>query len=603
MILQSLVRYYEMLEKKGEITIPGWCAAKVSFALALSEEGKLLRIHPLKLSRENGKKTVEVAQRMVVPEMATRASNILSNFLCDNSGYFLGIDNKGKPERTKECFEAARAKHREILSGCDGKAARAVLRFFETWNQEEAARESLETGVLADCLEDILKGGNLVFTLEDNHYAHDDDEIKNAWKRYYETPGEGKEGICMVTGERTEIARIHGTLRGVKGAQPSGAALVSFHAPAFESYGKEQSFNAPVGVYAAYAYTTALNQLLSDIRYHVTIGDTTVVYWSGNGEEAYPRVFSAVMEPTADNAEILTGIFKLLEEGKAVDTEGAVQNLSLNQKFYILGLAPNAARLAVRFFYEDSFGNILKHVKAHYDRMAIVRPYGDSMEHLGIWRMLSEIVNKKSRDKKPAANLAGSIYRAVISGSSYPEGLYQAVLGRIRAEQDDSKSRIYKITRGRAAIIKAHLLRNRGYDKEEITMGLNENCTDTAYLLGREFAVLERIQADANPGINATIKDRYFNSACAAPASIFPILFKLKNSHIRKISSESRKIFFEQRLGEVQGMIPISNDGSTALPKRLDLEGQGKFILGYYHQTQKLYEKKTKEEVQDGRDN
>lgn len=603
MILQSLVRHYEMLEKKGEISSPGWCQAKVSFALVLSEEGRLLRVHTLKSSQEVGKKKAELPQKLVVPQMVTRSSGVSSNFLCDNSSYFLGIDNKGKPERSAECFAAAKAKHREVLSGCEGKAARAVLRFFETWNQEEAARETMADGVLADCLDEIIEGANLVFSIGENHYAQEDDEIKTAWKRYYEKPGDGEAGICMVTGQRTEIARIHGTLKGVQGAQSSGATLVSFNAPAFESYGKEQSFNAPVGVYAAYAYTTVLNYLLSDRGYHVTIGDTTVVYWSESGEEEYNQAFSAVMEPTADNSEIVAGIFKILEEGRGLDTEGAVQNLSLNQKFYILGLAPNAARIAVRFFYEDSFGNILKHVKVHYDRMAIVRPYGDSLEHLGIWRMLSEIVNKKSRDKKPAANLAGSIYRAVISGSSYPEGLYQAVLGRIRAEQDDSKSRIYKITRGRAAIIKAHLLRNRGYDKEEITMGLNENCTDTAYLLGREFAVLERIQADANPGINATIKERYFNSSCATPASIFPILFKLKNSHIRKISSEGRKIFFEQRLGEIQGMIPISDDGSMALPKRLDLEGQGKFILGYYHQAQKLFEKKTKEDMQDGRDN
>lgn len=376
----------------------------------------------------------------------------------------------------------------------------------------------------------------------------------------------------------------------VPGAQSSGAALVSFNAPAFESYGKEQSYNASVSTYAAYAYTTALNYLLADRDHMTMIGDTAIVYWSEDGEEVYNRTFSFMMEPTADNQEIVDGVFKNLAAGKKVDENGTQESLSLDQKFYILGLSPNAARLSVRFFYQDSFGNILRHVKEHYDRLRIVRPSGDHMEYLGVWRLLSETVNKKSKDKKPAPNMAGSLYRAIISGSNYPESMHQAVLGRIRSEQDDSDSRIYKITRGRAAIIKAYLLKNRGCSEEEITMEMNENSNDVAYILGQEFAVLEAIQEDANPGINATIKDRYFNSACATPSSIFPILFKLKNSHLRKMNNKGREIYYEKMLGALQSKI-------TEVPKRLNLDAQDRFILGYYHQTQKRYEKKSKEEA------
>ena len=202
------------------------------------------------------------------------------------------------------------------------------------------------------------------------------------------------------------------------------------------------------------------------------------------------------------------------------------------------------------------------------------------MEYLGVWRLLSETVNKKSKDKKPAPNMAGSLYRSIISGSNYPESLYQAVLGRIRSEQDDSESHIYKITRGRVAIIKAFLLKNRGCSEEEITMEMNENSNDVAYILGQEFAVLETIQEEANPGINATIKDRYFNSACATPAYIFPILFKLKNSHLQKLNNKNKEHEYEEMLGFLQGKI-------TKVPKRLNLDAQGRFILGYYHQIQK----------------
>lgn len=595
MILQSLVQYYESLERKGEITRPGWCMAKVAFALELSWDGQLKRVIPLKIEKERGKKMVFEPQLLKVPQMVTRSSGVASNFLCDNSSYLLGIDNKGKPERSRECFQCAKAKHLEILKDVDSVVGNAIVKFFESWNPNDA----FGNPVLADSLDEILAGANLIFEVNGD-YAQDAAEIREAWEVYQSSLAEGPEGICLVTGEKTQIARIHGTIKGVQGAQSSGAALVSFNAPAFESYGKEQSYNAPVGTYAVYAYTTALNHLLADRKHVTTLGDTTIVYWSEEGEEVYQDIFQDVSEPSFDNFEIVDGVFKNLEAGKAIHVPGVAESISMNQKFYILGLAPNAARIAVRFFYQDSFGNILKHLKEHYDRMEIVRPAKDGAQYLGTWRMMMETVNKKSRDKKPIPNMAGATYRAIISGGRYPNSLYQAVLGRIRAEQDDSDSGIYKITRGRAAIIKAFLLRNGTADKEEITMALNEDSKNVAYTLGREFAVLEAIQEDANPGINATIKDRYFNAACATPASIFPILFKLKNSHTRKMNSKGKEVYYEKMLGDLQGRLPVSEDGESGYPKRLSLEEQGMFILGYYHQTQKRYEKKTKEEQENG---
>ena len=591
MILQSLVQYYEALEQKGEITRPGWCIARVSFALELSPDGDLKRIISLKNEVPKGKKTVWEPQKLKVPQMLTRSSGVTANFLCDNSSYFLGIDNKGKPERSRECFLCAKEKHLEILRETDCPAAEAVKRYFENWDPDKAEENCL----VSEVLDEITAGANLVFWVEDE-YVHTDTAVVEAWENYRQNLEEGITGTCLVTGKKTEIARIHGNIKGVQGAQSSGAALVSFNAPAFESYGKEQSYNAPVGNYAVYAYTTALNHLLADRRHVSMIGDTTIVYWSEDGEEAYQDIFLSMSEPTMDNCEIVDGVFKNLESGKAVNISGVAENLSLSQKFYILGLAPNAARIAVRFFYQDSFGNILKNLKAHYDRMDIIRPQTDGIKYLGVWRMLMETVNKKSRDKKPVPNMAGAVYRAIISGDRYPDSLFQSVMGRIRSEQDDSSIGIYKITRGRAAIIKAFLLRNTTCDKEEITMALNEDSKNTAYTLGRMFAVLEAIQEDANPGINATIKDRYFNSACATPASIFPVLLKLKNSHIRKLNNRGKEIYYEKLLGGLQDKITASEDMNAAYPRRLTLDEQGMFILGYYHQTQKRYEKKDKEE-------
>lgn len=590
MILQSLVQYYEALEQKGEITRPGWCKAKVSFVLELSAEGQLLRVIPLKTEKERGKKTVLEPQVLEVPEMATRASGVTSNFLCDNSSYFLGIDNKGKPKRSQECFEAAGKKHLEVLGETDSSVSRAILRYFETWEPDQAA----EHPVLSEVLEEIMAGANLIFQVGKD-YAHTCEEVKTAWEKYCQSASAEQEGICLVTGRKAQIARLHSAIKGVKDAQSSGALLVSFNAPSFESYGKEQSYNAPVGKYAMYAYTTALNYLLADREHMTTIGDTTVVYWSEDGSEACQNIFAGVMEPTVENSEIVDGVFKNLKAGKAVNVPGVTEGISLEQRFCILGLAPNAARLAVRFFYQDSFGNILQHIKEHYDRMEIVRPANDTVSYLGVWRMLMETANKKSRDKKPMPNMAGAVYRSILSGDRYPSSLYSAVLGRIRAEQDDSDNRIYKITRGRAAIIKAYLIRN--CDKEEIRMALNEDCNNVAYTLGREFAVLEAIQEAASPGINATIKDRYFNAACAAPASVFPILFKLKNSHTRKLEGKGKEIYYEKLLGELQDKLTAADGITSAFPKRLSLDEQGMFILGYYHQTQKRFEKKVKEEI------
>ncbi|MCD2493127.1 type I-C CRISPR-associated protein Cas8c/Csd1 [Lacrimispora sp. NSJ-141] len=579
MILQALVKHYETLAKQGKVSRQGWCQTKVSYALDIDAEGNLLGIISLKQEVERGKKTAYLPQLMEVPEMAARSSGVSANFLCDNSKYLLGIDKDGSGKRVLDCFQAAKEKHETVLAQVQSEAAMAVKNFFQHWEPIKAK----ENPELIEKWEDITAGGNLVFYVG-TQYAHEDACVRNAWEEFLQADGNGEREICLVTGKKSEISRIHNAIRGVQGAQSSGAILVSFNAPSFESYGKEQSFNAPVGKYAMFAYTTALNYLLSQKKYIFMLGDTTILFWAEDGEEVYQDFFMGAMEPTEDNQEILKGVFSNLQAGRGIDVEGI--RINPEQKFYILGLAPNAARLSVRFFYQNHFGNILSSIQKHYEQMKIVRPSWDKIEFLGIWRILFETVNQKSKEKKPQPNMAASVFEAVLSGKKYPESLYSNVMIRIRADQG-------RITRGRAAIIKACLIRNHGkqWTEEGKFVGLNEQCKEAAYVLGREFAVLEAIQEDANPGINATIKDRYFNSACAAPASIFPILLKLKNSHIRKLET-GKRIFYEKILTGLQGMIEVEDDRPAAFPRRLSLEEQGMFILGYYHQVQKRFEKK-----------
>lgn len=583
MILQALADHYERLSEQGKVESPGWCKANVSYGLELDAEGRLIRLIPLKQEKEiSGKKKSLVPREMRVPEMVTRSSGVSANFLCDNSGYLLGIDRKGKPERAIQCFQAAKEEHLQILEQCQSEPARAVTAFFKTW--EPTAAET------HDCLqedkEDILTNSNLVFFYQ-GKCVQEDAEIQRAWENYYSN-GEATEantGICLIKGERGEIARIHTPIKGVPGAQSSGAALVSFNAPSFESYGKEQSFNAPVSTKAMYAYTTALNHLIADRAHRNTLGDTMIVYWAGSGEQEYQDIFTSMMDPQEDTQEVLRGVFQNLERGGGVDIE-AVEKCSMEERFYILGLAPNAARLSVRFFYQDNFGNILKHLKEHYDRMKIIRPSWDAQEYMGVWRMLQQTVNQKSKDKSPIPHMAAAVYRSILSGERYPASLYSALIGRVKAEQGN-------VTPGRAAIIKAFIIKNY---KEEVTVELNENNQNVAYVLGREFAVLEAIQESANPGINATIRDRYFNSACTTPGAVFPILFRLKNSHIRKISNKGQAVNYEKQLGSLQAKLSVADSQKYAFPKRLNLEDQGMFILGYYHQRQKRFEKTSEEE-------
>lgn len=578
MILQALAKHYENLAAEGKVSKEGWCEAKVSYAIELMTDGKVKGFISLKTEEERGKKKVWVSTTRMVPQMVTRSSGVSSNFLCDNSKYMLGFDKDGSSKRVLECFQAAKEKHLELLEQAEGEMAASIKAFFETWNPEKE-EEKLKESEIWEALTD---GGNLIFYMNGCE-AQEDEEIKELWnEKQNSCDGEegGNTGICLVTGKKAEISRIHRTIKGVPGAQSSGAALVSFNAPAFESYGKEQSYNAPVGKYAEFAYTTALNYLLSQRNYTFQLGDTMVVYWAENGQKAYQDVFSFALVPTVDNRETIREIFDCIKKDQPIKVDDI--EMDSEQRFYILGLAPNAARLSVRFFYQDSFGKILEHISEHYERMKIVQPSWETREYMSIRDMLMETVNQNSRDKSPIPNMAAMVMQAVLSGGRYPASLYTDTLIRIRADQGERK-----LSWGRTAILKAYLIRNTNWKEGVNYMGLNKENSEQPYLLGRLFAVLEFIQKDTNPGIKATIRDRYFNSACATPASVFPILIKLMNSHIKKLERDNlgAKISYENQLTEIMGKL-------DEFPRRLTLEEQGKFDLGYYHQVQDKYTKR-----------
>jgi CRISPR-associated protein Csd1 len=578
MILQALVRHYEDLSARGEIASPGWSQGKVSYALYIDDQGQLLRVASVKTEQIKGKKTVIVPQVMdKLPAPVKRTVGIAANFLCDNSSYILGVDNKGKPQRALECFAACQALHLQLLSDLESPAAQALAAFFQTWDPARAA----EHPALQENWDDILSGVNLVFRY-DGAFIHEDSAVRGAWQAHYSTQGDGPETLCLVTGQKGPVEAVHPSIKGVPGAQSSGAALVSFNAPAFCSYGKEQNLNAPTGQYAAFAYTAALNHLLADRDHVYQMGDTTVVCWAEGGEAAYQSFLGCALFGALSPYEEkdLRDMVKHLVHGDSVSFDET--KLDRDKPFYVLGLSPNAARLSVQFFLRNSFGAILKNVQAHYERLEIVRPVYDPFETLPLWKLLSETVNHNSKDKSPSPGLAGEVLRAILTNTPYPATLLNGVVLRIRAE--------HEVTRGRVAILKAYYLKHPNQDvpKEVLTVSLNSDSTNIPYTLGRMFSVLEAIQSEANRGINATIKDKYFNSASTIPATVFPTLLNLAQKHLRKLknSNTGLAIIYEKQLTELSTVI------GTEFPTRLSLPQQGSFQLGYYHQTAARYQKK-----------
>lgn len=576
MILQALVSYYETLAARGELPQPGWAPVKVSYVLNLDDQGDITTVVCIKEEVTRGKKKALVPQIIQLPAPVKRTVGVTANFLCDNSSYILGADKKGKPKRSLECFQACKTLHETLLVSVEEPAARALLSFFDHWQPEKLTEHP---AFAHQDMEDLLASANLIFRYR-GRYLHEIPAIRQAWQDYYNNSQDSQQFPCLVTGKLAPVAQLHPSIKGIYGAQSSGASLVSFNAPAFCSYDREQGLNAPTSQYAAFAYGAALNYLIA--TQNIRVGDVTLLFWAESGEDAYADAlkrfgFGGGDEDDQYKEEDLKGLMESLAEGADVEWDGT--RIDPNMTFYILGISPNAARLSVRFFLRNSFGQFIRSVKAHYDRLEIVRPSFDPFDNIPVWRMLKETVNPNSREKKPAADMAGDTLRAILTNTPYPATLLNGVTLRIRADRE--------MNRTRAAILKAYYLKNRNpfVPEEVLTVSLNQDSNHEAYVLGRLFSVLEAIQSDANPGINATIRDKYFSSASATPGVVFPTLVNLAQKHLRKLD-EGKKIFYDKQLTEL-----MSKLGET-YPNRMNLPQQGAFQLGYYHQTQYRFTKK-----------
>ena len=603
MILQALYEYYQRkaADPESGVAPEGLGYVEIPFLVRLDSEGNFVGIEDTRF--QDGKRLV--GKKFLVPAPVSRTAGIKANLLWDKAEYALGIpdakklldiekkankdlaykeakaakDSSDIQSKAKERFRAFFEKIKE-LDHSDIKEIKAVLNFLE--NNPFDKINSHFGGDVETLNTIVSEGPNLSFIIQgqDSPVCSMPNILEKCSNKKQDD--QALSGVCLITGERTPIARIHPMLKNVIGAQSSGAAIVSFNKPSFTSFGKDQNFNAPISESAAFAYTTALNMLLGkDSPNKMRIGDTTAVFWSEkktNFESAFGALWGLPPKDNPDaDIEAVKQLYGSIQKGSQIP--------ETNTRFYILGLAPNAARLSVRFWQQGSIEEFSKNIRQHFDDLEIICSKKDR-GHKALFFYMASLVRKMD-DLPP--NLAGDVVKTILQGSLYPQTLLQHTLRRIRSDFEPSLEN----ERMRTALLKAYLNRKQRFYKttdKEITVSLDTTNQNIGYRLGRLFATLEKLQEEAQGGnLNSTIKDRYYNAASSTPFTVYPQLFRLKNHHLAKISKEGRKVFFEKLIGEI--MDGILADG---FPAHLNLDDQARFAIGYYHQRQEFF--KSKEE-------
>lgn len=575
-ILQALSRVYERLPDAPPF---GFSSQKISFVLSLNPDGSLAG-PPIDIRHLGGKKPEPVS--LPVPQPVKRTSGIAPNFLWDKTSYVLGM-TAGEGKRLTDEHQAFKDFHLRVLDDSDDEGLRALLAFLRSWTPDRAAAwpEDLTTNLLDQ---------NVVFTMENQRlgkiYLHDRPAARQIWADLV-SANEGGQAICLVTGKQAPVQRLHPAIKGVWGGQTGGGSIVSFNLDAFTSYGHEQGDNAPVSEAAAFAYTTALNRFLArGSQNRIQIGDASTVFWAEAPEreiaEEAEAAFSALFGDGADETvEAQQFIKPYLERLRAGEPLKEVRpRLTEGVKFYVLGLAPNAARISIRFWYEDDFGIMM----ADYQRfMADMRiEPADRDKSIPLWKYLRETaVLGKAENVLP--NLAGAWMRAILTGGHYPMALFASILARIRADGD--------INARRASILKALLKRNFNLSDKEAPVAFDAENANRGYLLGRLFAVYEHIQSAAlGRNVNATIKDKYYGSASAQPRKVFPLLDRGSANHLSKIAKQKPgyKVNLEKDISAIMAMM---SPGQDPYPPALSSEEQALFSLGYYHQRNEFFKK------------
>lgn len=584
MILQALARYYERVSTQEDSGLAprGFSPEKISYEIVLDLEGKVVQVSDIQ--DVSGKKPVPAT--LLVPQGEKRTVGIKSNFLWDKTSYVLGVSNNSK--RADKEHQAFRDMHVEVLANATDEGLVALRKFLLNWQPA-----MFDAGQFTD----EMKDKNFVFRLDGRRERiHESAAAKRLVLARLDSDSvsqekDGQLMMCLVSGEQTKASRLHPSLKGVDGAQSSGASIVSFNQQSFCSYGKEQGENAPISEEMAFAYTTALNHLLrrdEHNRQRLKVGDTTVVFWAEVEEgvdgaaEACEDYLASLLSPKADDASETNRVRAMLEGIRRGQPLNEIDvRLDPNTRMYILGLAPNASRLSIRFWMVDTFGALIRNLAQHREDMRVL-PEKEGYVFPSPWGLaLATVPNREGAKPKmddAFNNLVGEMLRAIMAGTTYPRSLLANAVMRMRADGTISANRV-ALCKG--VMVREKRLLNRN-SVEDIPVSLDRNSAEPGYLLGRLFAVLEDAQKAAlGDSVNATIRDRYYGAASATPASIFPVLLRNSNNHLSKVrkSSMGRAVNIEKLIQEIMDRMP------DHFPKSLNIEGQGRFAIGYYHQS------------------
>jgi CRISPR-associated protein Csd1 len=588
MILHALKDYYDRkaADPESHMAPPGWEWKEIPFVLVLNESGSPVGLNYTVEGSGKAKRT----KRFLVPKGVKKTVNISSNLLWENPEYAFGIvPAGGKSDRIAE--QHAAFKQRIADLGDLSDIGLGALRFFLAKPDKGALLRTFgETGKQL-----LEEGANLTFQLAgDTQLISERPTIKAAIQAKL-AAAIGKPTICLVTGEQDITERLHPSIKGVWGAQTSGANIVAFNHPSFVSFDKDRGSNAPVGKIAAFAYTEGINHLLGkDSKQRLQVGDASTVFWSEKTTALEQHFVDFFGEPPKDdpghNVRAVESLFKSPHTGAFAVSE------DLTTRFYVLGLAaPSKSRLTIRFWVVDTVAGMSGKLRQHFEDLQITHGPKDR-DSFSLFRLLVSTASRSKSENIPP-NLAGETMRAILCGTAYPQSLFQACIRRIKAEQAAKNKQTGKpephVSYPRAALLKACLnrslrLHNPTHEKQ-ITMSLDLTNLNIGYRLGRLFAALEKIQSEASPGLNATIRDKFYGAASGTPVAVFGNLMRLKNHHLAKLKSVGRRVNFERLIGEIMSEI-------TDFPPHLTLADQGRFAIGYYHQTQDFFTKKPAKE-------
>lgn len=595
MILSSLHTLYRRLLEQpdpdsGLPRVPpyGFTDENISYCLVLSKTGELVDVQDVRDTSDKKPRP----SRFSVPRPEKRTSGVKPNFLWDKTAYALGIEGNKDKKTAKETpwvlaektHTAFKQFHVDLLANADDNGLIALRQFLQDWQPERFSQAPFNPDHV---------DANVVFKLDGEvGCIHERPAAKSLWLSQLKPADEdtGNAGMCLVTGEHATLSRLHPAIKGgflaQQGGQSSGCSIVSFNAEAYESLGKNQGDNAPVSEQAAFAYTTALNYLLRrENGQCLSIGDTSTVFWAqaNNAKEEQKAVnlFSAFISPPSDESQTKKLGFSLEKIAKGRPFQEIAPDVKPDTRFYVLGLAPNAARLSIRYWLDSTLGELGQRLSEHWQDMQIEPLPWNPEQPPSVWRCLIETAALRKTENIPP-QLAGEWLRSILTGQRYPRQLLTQIVQRLRTDGD---------TNGlRTALIKAVLHRDyrKGFLKEGIPMSLELENAPQAYRLGCLFAVLERAQSDAIPGANATIVDRYYGTASSVPYSVFPRLIAGFQNHLSKIRKDKPgwAVNLDKRISGILSTLPPS------LPKQLTIEQQGQFAVGYYHQKQSFFAKK-----------